>query len=94
MRELANAEPDLEEAARIRRKAALVSAARVYETYRSRDEELWKQCFGKEVLRGIAPALGLSSQEAVETRLVRLWESGELPRPQEVEVTRAYVDGH
>lgn len=93
MRELATAEPDIEEAARIRRKAALTSAARVYETYRSQDEELWKRCFGKEVLRGLAPSLGLSSADAIETRLVRLWGAGDLPPPQEVEDTRAYIDG-
>ena len=93
MRELAAAEAGVDEATRIRRKVALVSAARAYEAHRAQDRELWKRCFGKEVLRGVAPALGLSSADAVEARLVRLWDSGELPRPREVDETRAYVDG-
>jgi predicted ATPase len=80
------------QAEKLRRKAGLRAAAQDYQRMRTDGNELWKRCFGKQVLNGIASPLGLKTGEAVEKRVQRLWDSGEIARPAEVETTKAYIE--
>jgi len=101
----ADLEPDIEATAvsianagggsnadKIRRKVALKATAERYRLIRDDRDQLWKLCFGKEVLNGIAPALGLKSGEAIEKRVSKLWESADFSRPVESEATKTYID--
>src|SRR6266511_1139675 len=81
------------EAERGRMRQALQEAAREYKKLRGKPSELWKRCLGKEVLRTLAGELSLRNAEALENRVVALWTSGELNRPAEVSLTKAYIEG-
>jgi energy-coupling factor transporter ATP-binding protein EcfA2 len=86
-------DPSGNQKAQRQRRTELLRAAGDYEQCRVDVSRLWKECFGKEVLRGVARALALQSAEAIEARVLKLWSSGEVKRPPEVNLTRAYVDG-
>jgi hypothetical protein len=84
--------PGLDSGEQMRRRAVLASSATEYGRIRQDPGELWKWCFGKEALRDIAKPLGFADGEAMEQRIVRMWQSGAVERPAEVNVLRAYRD--
>jgi hypothetical protein len=92
IRAMADSDPSLDADRRTKLIAHLTDAATLYERVRTNPNELWKQCFGKEVLAGIANYLGLRNSEAAEARILQLWASGELERPSEIGLTRAHLD--
>jgi hypothetical protein len=74
----------------VRHRAALMTSARAYDALRSKTEEFWKACLGKEALARVAAGLGLIGPEAYEQRALALWTSG-LPRPEETQEVIAYI---
>ena len=58
-----------------------------------RDGPLWQGCLGKQTLGAIAPELKLSGAEALQQRVVRLWEAGTVAPSEPLVVLRAYLDG-
>lgn len=54
---------------------------------------LWLECMGKEVLDKIPERLGLTSAQIVEQQVIHLWESREVPVPEELQQLREFVNG-
>lgn len=54
--------------------------------------DFWAQCFGKEMLGGVANQLGFRSADALERNVHQLWASGELAAPPEVNEVCRYVE--
>jgi hypothetical protein len=92
MRRLAELDVTLGKSEQTRRRVVFVQAARTYEQVSADPGELWKYCFGKEVLATLATDLGFRSAEAMESRAIHLWTAQVVPRPALVANTRAYLD--
>jgi ABC-type thiamine transport system ATPase subunit len=74
------------------RRVALAHAARRYQSNREDPSQMWRQCFGKEVMSRVAIELELRSSEAMESRVLQLWSSNAVSRPTLLAETRAYLD--
>jgi energy-coupling factor transporter ATP-binding protein EcfA2 len=92
MRALAELDSSVDGAEQARRRVTFVKAARAYEALRGQPDELWKYCFGKEVLLRVAIDLGFKTAEAMESRALQLWSRQIVPRPALIAETRAYLD--
>lgn len=83
---------DQEAKEKLQHRNQFTSAVKEYERLRTEPELLWKYCFGKESLRGVAPRLGMRDAEALEDRVAELWREDSVARPVEVESMRSYLD--
>lgn len=75
------------------RRAAVASMIKHYGELRDDRATYWKEICGKEALALLAPAVGFSDAEALESRSFRLWRQNEVARPAEATALSAYVDG-
>ncbi len=87
---IASLQPGLSEGDRVRFQTALSEAVGAFETARERDD-LWRWCFGKEVLNAMPSSIGMSDATAIVRQVLFLWRGGR-EAPEQVERLRRYVD--
>ncbi|MCK4579339.1 MAG: AAA family ATPase, partial [Candidatus Marinimicrobia bacterium] len=80
----------LKERKKVRFKNALSNSIKAYDSLRN-GENLWRECFGKEVLPRIAREVGLTDSQKYERLVSNLWNQGKVAIPEELENLRAYI---
>jgi hypothetical protein len=63
-----------------------------WQSIRQDPTQLWRVCFGKEVLNTLAHRFGLTDAESYERRAVRLWRSAQVTRPAEAAAIQEYIE--
>ncbi len=71
--------------------ASIERSAASYRDVRDSDD-LWKKCFGKQVLHAIPSEVGSSDAATLERQVALLWQKGEVAPSAELESLRAYVE--
>ncbi len=72
---------------------ALLCSVACYRAARD-EEDFWRHCFGKEVLKDISEALGLRSGEFLETAMISYWQENKFAGVAELIELRRFLACH